>query len=88
MPDVSPSANAAIIRFPDIQYYISSNLSNNPGFVELQGGDPKYASSLIDNVSTKASGVFLWVVLVVSILQSLPHLPQNSQILWVCNISY
>jgi hypothetical protein len=67
-----PSLRLENLTYADISYYISSELSNNLGFVALERGDPEFASSLIDNVSTKASGVFLWVVLVVqSLLQGL-----------------
>jgi hypothetical protein len=63
-----PSLRLEDLTYPDIQYYISSELSSNLGFVALQRGDPDFTSSIIDNVSTKASGVFLWVVLVVQSL--------------------
>jgi hypothetical protein len=67
-----PSLRLEDFTYEDISYYISSKLSYNLGFVALQRGDPDFASSLIDNMSTKASGVFLWVVLVVqSLLQGL-----------------
>ena len=64
----SPMLILDFISYPDIQHYVSSNLSSNLGFVALKRGDPDYAISLIDNVSTKSSGVFLWAVLVVSIV--------------------
>jgi hypothetical protein len=57
------------LTYGDIRHYCSSNLSNNLGFAALQGGDPKAASDLIENVSTKACGVFLWVILVVNSLR-------------------
>jgi hypothetical protein len=67
-----PSLRLENLTYADISYYISSKLSNNLGFVALKRGDPEFASSLIDNVSAKASGVFLWVVLVVqSLLEGL-----------------
>jgi hypothetical protein len=67
-----PSLRLEDLTYSDIQHYVSSKLSTNLGFAELQGGDPQSASALIDNVSTKASGVFLWVILVVqSLLEGL-----------------
>lgn len=49
----------------DIKNYASENLLRHPGFRELQQGNQVYAEALIENITTKASGVFLWVVLVV-----------------------
>ncbi|KAE9967938.1 hypothetical protein BLS_006107 [Venturia inaequalis] len=49
----------------DIKNYASQNLLRHPGFLELQQGNQIYAEALIENITTKASGVFLWVVLVV-----------------------
>jgi len=65
---VGLNAKSDFIRYPDIQHYVSSNLSENLGFAALQRGHTELASSLIKKVSKKASGVFLWVVLVVSML--------------------
>jgi hypothetical protein len=48
----------------DIRFYVSTNLLANPGFATLQQLDDDRATQLIENVTTKASGVFLWVVLV------------------------
>ncbi|CZR67413.1 uncharacterized protein PAC_17312 [Phialocephala subalpina] len=67
-----PSLKIEDFTYPDIQHYTTSNLSKNLGFVALQRGDPEVASSLIENIATKACGVFLWVVLVVqSLLEGL-----------------
>ncbi|KAN0095186.1 hypothetical protein V8E51_015897 [Hyaloscypha variabilis] len=67
-----PSLRVEDLTYPDIQHYVSSNLSENLGFAALQRGHTELASSLINKVSKKASGVFLWVVLVVrSLLQGL-----------------
>ncbi|KEZ39004.1 hypothetical protein SAPIO_CDS10369 [Scedosporium apiospermum] len=52
----------------DIAHYSRESLSKNPAFCEIATYDPKYAENLIQNIVTKASGVFLWVVLVVSSL--------------------
>jgi hypothetical protein len=56
----------------DIRRYVEQNLTLHPAFRELQHGNPAYASKLMDNITSKASGVFLWVVLVVrSLLEGL-----------------
>jgi len=49
----------------DIRSYVEENFRANPGFVARERLDPVYAATLINNVSEKASGVFLWVSLVV-----------------------
>ena len=49
----------------DIRSYVQENFRANPGFVAREKLDPLYAATLINNVSEKASGVFLWVSLVV-----------------------
>ena len=63
-----PSLRVEDLTYKDIYYYCASNLSENLGFDALKRGDPVAASQLIDNVSTKACGVFLWVTLVVNSL--------------------
>jgi hypothetical protein len=68
------------LTYSDIQHYVSSKLSNL-GFAELQGRDPQSASALIDNVSTKASGVFLWITLITqSLLEGLAYGERLSQL--------
>ncbi|EON98465.1 hypothetical protein UCRPA7_6007 [Phaeoacremonium minimum UCRPA7] len=49
----------------DIALYANENLSRSVAFRELTRYDPAYASRLIEDITSKASGVFLWVVLVV-----------------------
>lgn len=49
----------------DIAHYVQANMTNNLAFQEMVRGKPDYANALIDNITSKASGVFLWVVLVV-----------------------
>jgi hypothetical protein len=70
--NTSPNLRLEDLTYPVIQRYVSSKLSCNLGFAALQRGDLQSASSLIDSVSTKACGVFLWVTLVVqSLLEGL-----------------
>jgi hypothetical protein len=53
---------------PDIEHFVVSKLRENRGFEELRMEQPDYTGALIENVTVKASGVFLWVVLVVDSL--------------------
>lgn len=67
-----PSLRVEDLTHPDIRFYVSSKLSSSLGYTSLQSGDPQFALELIEDVSTKASGVFLWVILVVqSLLEGL-----------------
>ena len=56
------------LTFWDIYDFASSKLSSNPGFRALETVEPEYALGLIRNVTTKSSGVFLWVHLVINSL--------------------
>lgn len=49
----------------DVRSYVEVNFRANPGFIAREQLDPEYAAKIVDNVSEKASGVFLWVSLVV-----------------------
>ncbi|KAH7358071.1 hypothetical protein B0T11DRAFT_319237 [Plectosphaerella cucumerina] len=53
----------------DIVTFATDKLSQGVGFTRLQRRDPAYASRLIDQVSEKSAGVFLWVALVVKSIQ-------------------
>lgn len=64
-----PSMMLQDLTYSDIKYYVTSNLEDDPRFVLLRRREPEYADQLIENVVSKASGVFLWVhVVVVSLL--------------------
>ena len=63
-----PSLMLQDLTYPDVQHYVSANFQENPGFRQLQGTEPEYADQLIETVVLKASGVFLWVHLVVASL--------------------
>lgn len=60
-----PSLMLEDLTYPDIKHYVASKLSGNLGFYTFQQMDPDSANQLMENVTLKASGVFLWVVLVV-----------------------
>ncbi|KAI0437700.1 hypothetical protein F4803DRAFT_537550 [Xylaria telfairii] len=56
----------------DIAWYAEQKLQSNAAFRQLQQYNSEYARFLIENITSKASGVFLWVVLVVrSLLEGL-----------------
>ncbi|ETS76293.1 hypothetical protein PFICI_11680 [Pestalotiopsis fici W106-1] len=70
----APSLMLQDFTYPDIQHFVTSQLSQNDGFARLQLREPEYATTLIDNITDKASGVFLWIILVVkSLLAGLTH---------------
>jgi len=59
-----PNLRMEHLTAPDIHRYVSDKLGGNQGFLDLQQAEPEYASELIGKVTIRASGVFLWVVLV------------------------
>ncbi|KAK3984169.1 hypothetical protein QBC44DRAFT_385972 [Cladorrhinum sp. PSN332] len=63
-----PSLRLEDLTFHDIKHYVKSQFRNNSDFALLQRQEPEFTAGLIKNVVCKASGVFLWVKLVVSSL--------------------
>lgn len=63
-----PSLVLQHLTHNDISFYIRENLQKQPAFREMAWADPSNATGLVDNITKKASGVFLWVVLVVNSL--------------------
>jgi hypothetical protein len=63
-----PSLTLDALTYHDIKHYVASNLHGNSGFAQLRLREPTYAGQLVENVVSKASGVFLWVHLVVASL--------------------
>lgn len=63
-----PSLMLQHLTHPDILLYTRETLKKEPAFQELSWGDPSNALELIQSITRKASGVFLWVVLVVDSL--------------------
>lgn len=59
-----PSLRMENLTRPDIELFVADNLRRSPGFLDLQLAEPEYAAQLISKVRQRASGVFLWVVLV------------------------
>ncbi|KEZ45119.1 hypothetical protein SAPIO_CDS2553 [Scedosporium apiospermum] len=67
-----PSLMLERLTFNDIALYVHGTLTTHPAFRELSYGNPEYAAELVRSITTKASGVFLWVVLTVrSLLEGL-----------------
>ena len=56
------------LTYGDIKHFVSDRFQNDTNFALLQRREADYASQLIESVVSKASGVFLWVNLVVSSL--------------------
>lgn len=52
----------------DIEAYVLDELQGHPRMRLLKEAEPEHASELVNEVVTKASGVFLWVALVVKSL--------------------
>ena len=63
-----PSMMLQDLTYRDIKTYVTSTFRDDPNFAQLQKREAQYADKLIENVVSKASGVFLWVHLVVASL--------------------
>lgn len=69
-----PGLSLQDLTHADIEHFVSAKLNAHPGFLEIQQREPKYAPRLISEIAGKASGVFLWVDLVLrSLLEGLTH---------------
>ena len=62
---LNPSFKLEQFTHDDIQNYVSSRLQNSSKFRTMQGKHPLTADRLIQLIVSRASGVFLWVKLVV-----------------------
>lgn len=61
----SPNLMLQDLTQPDFVHFIKTNFDGNPGYAELAEEDPAFAHTLIEDIARKASGIFLWVSLVV-----------------------
>ena len=52
------------LTFPDIKLYVQNLLEDNSEFKDLSSRDPR-GQDLVNEITQKANGVFLWVILVV-----------------------
>lgn len=67
-----PSLMLQFLTYNDITLYVREKLTTQPAFRELAWGCPENAEELVNDVTAKASGVFLWVILAVdSLVQGL-----------------
>ena len=60
-----PKLQLQDLTYNDIRLYAVDKISDHPQFRRLVAEDETQASRLIDEIVTKASGVFLWVIIVV-----------------------
>jgi hypothetical protein len=56
------------LTYSDIKEYVTSKFHEDPNFAQLQRREAVFAGQLIEDIVKKASGVFLWVHLVVASL--------------------
>lgn len=63
-----PSMMLQDFTYSDIKHYVTASFQGDPGFAQLQQREPNFAKQLIENVVSKASGVFFWVHVVVASL--------------------
>ena len=56
------------LTFNDIHRFAKDKLCSSRGFAMLEANEPQYASELVLRIAQKASGVYLWVRLVVDSL--------------------
>ncbi|KAF2801832.1 uncharacterized protein BDZ99DRAFT_552523 [Mytilinidion resinicola] len=56
------------LTYPDMLKYVSDKVTGSRGFSDFAKVEPEYTSSLVENLVKKASGVFLWVTVVVASL--------------------
>jgi hypothetical protein len=62
------------LTFEDIRQYVKTVLSNNHRMVSMMNKDPVNGAQLVESVTKRADGVFLWVVLVAkSLLKGLSN---------------
>jgi hypothetical protein len=60
-----PGLRLQDLTYQDITQYVSDKLGNHPRFQLLSSKEPEKAPALLEEIVTKANGVFLWVKLVV-----------------------
>ena len=63
-----PSLLLEDLTYDDIKLYVTSRFESDPNFSFLQETEAEFARDLVEKMVKKASGVFLWVNLVVSSL--------------------
>lgn len=56
------------LTYRGVKLYITAKLCENRRYLELEQNEPMFATDLVEDIATKASGVWLWVHLVVQSL--------------------
>jgi hypothetical protein len=76
-----PSLLLEQLSYSDIKLYVRDKFEENRRYVQLRSREDTYAADLVESVVQKASGVFLWVYLVVdSLLQGLDNADRVSDL--------
>ena len=76
-----PSLLLERLTHNDIHKYVISKFEENNSYARLKRREPENAAQLVQNVADKASGVFLWVYLVVkSLLEGLSYADRMSDL--------
>jgi NACHT domain len=60
-----PGLRLQDLTYNDIKLYVQDKLHTHPRMKQLTREDPLHAAELVTEIVTKASGVFLWVMLIV-----------------------
>lgn len=68
--ETKPHLKLEDFNYNDIKYFVDSKLQEDTEFSKLCQREPDFANRLVENIVSKASGVFLWVHLVVASLLS------------------
>ncbi|KAF2122048.1 hypothetical protein BDV96DRAFT_482873, partial [Lophiotrema nucula] len=67
-----PSLQLEDLTYGDIKLYVEQRFSSNPGYHERHRETPVETDKLVESITRKAAGVFLWVTLVTdSLLEGL-----------------
>jgi hypothetical protein len=67
-----PGLRLQDLTFPDMRQYVHDNLERNARMQQLSEDEPEGIKELIEEIGTAASGVFLWVrIVVLSLLSGL-----------------
>lgn len=64
----TPSLKVEDLTYPDLIRFVELNFTNSQGYAELRAESKVEAEALMHAIASKASGVFLWVSLVVESL--------------------
>ncbi|OBT57523.1 hypothetical protein VE04_02112 [Pseudogymnoascus sp. 24MN13] len=76
-----PSLLLEQLSYSDIKLYVCDKFDDNKRYVQLKSREGTYAADLVESVVQKASGVFLWVYLVVdSLLRGLDNADRVSDL--------